>query len=225
EAAERAAGEGDLRNPRDAMILIADDTMISREIIASYLRSDGFTNLVFAKDGEDALAQAQKHNPDLIILDIIMPKMDGYEVCKTLRADPLFAETPIIAQTALEENEGRTRIFEDGATDLILKPLNKAEMIARTRIHLENRLLVKQLQAYQERTQSELEMARDMQEMLIPKAEQYRGTGLEYGMTISASFQMSSELGGDMWGLAPIDDDRLGVYIVDFAGHGLGAAL
>lgn len=107
-----------------------------------------------------------------------MPKMDGYEVCKALRADPLFAETPIIAQTALEENEGRTRIFEDGATDLILKPLNKAEMIARTRIHLENRLLVKQLQAYQERTQSELEMARDMQEMLIPKAEQYRGPAL-----------------------------------------------
>ncbi len=225
EAAERASGEADLRNPRDATILIADDTMISREIIASYLRSDGFTNLVFAKDGEDALEQANKHNPDLIILDIIMPKMDGYEVCKVLRATPSFAETPIIAQTALEENEGRTRIFEDGATDLILKPLNKAEMIARTRIHLENRLLVKQLQAYQERTQSELEMARDMQEMLIPKAEQYRGIGLDYGMTISASFQMSSELGGDMWGLAPIDDDRLGVYIVDFAGHGLGAAL
>ncbi|OSQ47518.1 hypothetical protein TALK_12370 [Thalassospira alkalitolerans] len=218
-------GESDLRNPRDATILIADDAMISREIIASYLRSDGFTNLVFAKDGEDALEQVRKHNPDLIILDIIMPKMDGYAVCKALRADPAYAETPIIAQTALEENEGRTRIFEDGATDLILKPLNKAELIARTRIHLENRLLVKQLQAYQERTQSELELARDMQEMLIPKPEQYRGIGLDYGMTISASFQMSSELGGDMWGLAPIDKDRLGVYIVDFAGHGLGAAL
>ncbi|WP_339862873.1 SpoIIE family protein phosphatase [Thalassospira alkalitolerans] len=225
EEAEKAIGESDLRNPRDATILIADDTMISREIIASYLRSDGFTNLVFAKDGEDALEQVRKHNPDLIILDIIMPKMDGYAVCKALRADPAYAETPIIAQTALEENEGRTRIFEDGATDLILKPLNKAELIARTRIHLENRLLVKQLQAYQERTQSELELARDMQEMLIPKPEQYRGIGMDYGMTISASFQMSSELGGDMWGLAPIDKDRLGVYIVDFAGHGLGAAL
>ena len=225
EATDRASGEAGLRNPRDATILIADDTMISREIISSYLRSDGFINLVFAKDGEDALEQARKHNPDLIILDIIMPKLDGYAVCKTLRADPAFAETPIIAQTALEENEGRTRIFEDGATDLILKPLNKAEMIARARIHLENRLLVKQLQAYQERTQSELEMARDMQEMLIPKAEQYRSVGLNYGMTISASFQMSSELGGDMWGLAPIDENRLAVYIVDFAGHGLGAAL
>ncbi len=120
----RWESDTDLRNPRDATILIADDTMISREIISSYLRSDGFTNLVFAKDGEDVLAQVQKHNPDLIILDIIMPKLDGYDVCKTLRADPAFAETPIIAQTALEENEGRTRIFEDGATDLILKPLN-----------------------------------------------------------------------------------------------------
>ncbi|NIY76254.1 SpoIIE family protein phosphatase [Thalassospira sp. HF15] len=214
-----------LRNPQNATILIADDTMLSREIIASYLRADGFTNLVFAKDGEDTLAQVKAHNPDLIILDIIMPKLDGYAVCKALRADPAYATTPIIAQTALEENEGRTRIFDDGATDLILKPLNKAELIARTKIHLENRLLVQQLQAYQERTQSELELARDMQENLNPAPEHYRGVGMDYGMRISATFQMSSELGGDMWGLVPIDAHRLGVYIVDFAGHGLGAAL
>lgn len=217
--------DADLRNPLNATILIADDTMLSREIIASYLRADGFNNLVFAKDGEDTLAQVKAHNPDLIILDIIMPKLDGYGVCKALRADPAYAETPIIAQTALEENEGRTKIFADGATDLILKPLNKAELIARTKIHLENRLLVKQLQAYQERTRSELELARDMQENLNPAPEQYRQTGMDYGMRISATFQMSSELGGDMWGLVPIDGHRLGVYIVDFAGHGLGAAL
>lgn len=214
-----------LRSPQNATILIADDTMLSREIIASYLRADGFTNLVFAKDGEDALSQTKVHNPDLIILDIIMPKLDGYAVCKALRADPAYAKTPIIAQTALEENEGRTRIFDDGATDLILKPLNKAELIARTKIHLENRLLVQQLQAYQERTQSELKLARNMQENLNPAPEHYRGVGMDYGMRISATFQMSSELGGDMWGLVPIDADRLGVYIVDFAGHGLGAAL
>ncbi|KZB69791.1 SpoIIE family protein phosphatase [Thalassospira sp. MCCC 1A02491] len=219
------APDTDIRNPQNATILIADDTMLSREIIASYLRSDGFTNLVFAKDGEDALDQVKIHNPDLIILDIIMPKLDGYGVCKAIRANPDYAETPIIAQTALEENEGRTRIFDDGATDLILKPLNKAELIARTRIHLENRLLVKQLQAYQERTRSELTMARDMQENLNPTPENYRGTGIDYGLRISATFQMSSELGGDMWGLMPIDEHRLGVYIVDFAGHGLGAAL
>ncbi|MDG4720243.1 MULTISPECIES: SpoIIE family protein phosphatase [Thalassospira] len=217
--------DADIRNAYNATILIADDTMLSREIIASYLRADGFTNLVFAKDGEDAIEQAVKHDPDLIILDIIMPKLDGYGVCKALRANPDFAKTPIIAQTALEENEGRTRIFDDGATDLILKPLNKAELIARTKIHLENRLLVKQLQAYQERTRSELTLARDMQENLNPTPENYRGTGLDYGLRISATFQMSSELGGDMWGLVPIDEHRLGVYIVDFAGHGLGAAL
>ncbi|MBX2830058.1 MAG: SpoIIE family protein phosphatase [Rhodospirillales bacterium] len=221
----RQKNEADLRNPQNATILIADDTMLSREIIASYLRADGFTNLVFAKDGEDALEQTKLHSPDLIILDIIMPKLDGYAVCKAIRANPEYAETPIIAQTALEENEGRTRIFDDGATDLILKPLNKAELIARTKIHLENRLLVKQLQAYQERTQSELELARNMQENLNPTPELYRGTGIDYGLRISATFQMSSELGGDMWGLVPIDTQRLGVYIVDFAGHGLGAAL
>ncbi len=219
------ASAADIRNPQNATILIADDTMLSREIIASYLRADGFTNLVFAKDGEDALDQIKTHDPDLIILDIIMPKLDGYGVCKAVRADPAYAETPIIAQTALEENEGRTRIFDDGATDLILKPLNKAELIARTKIHLENRLLVKQLQAYQERTRSELELARDMQENLNPAPENYRSVGLDYGLRISATFQMSSELGGDMWGLVPLDAHRLGVYIVDFAGHGLGAAL
>jgi sigma-B regulation protein RsbU (phosphoserine phosphatase) len=223
--ARLTTSQNTLRAAQNATILIADDTLLSREIIASYLRADGFTNLVFAKDGEDAIAQIKAHNPDLIILDIIMPKLDGYAVCKAVRADPAFAKTPIIAQTALEENEGRTRIFDDGATDLVLKPLNKAELIARTKIHLENRLLVQQLQAYQERTQSELELARNMQENLNPTPEYYRGVGMDYGMRISATFQMSSELGGDMWGLVPIDAHRLGVYIVDFAGHGLGAAL
>ncbi|MCC9626018.1 SpoIIE family protein phosphatase [Thalassospira sp. MA62] len=217
--------EFELGNPQNATILIADDTLLSREIIASYLRADGYTNLVFAKDGQDALDQIQAHNPDLIILDIIMPKLDGYAVCNIIRNDPAFAETPIIAQTALEENEGRTRIFDDGATDLILKPLNKAELIARTKIHLQNRMLVKQLRAYRERTQSELELARDMQQHLNPAPDQYRGAGFDYGLRISATFQMSSELGGDMWGLIPIDEHRIGVYIVDFAGHGLGAAL
>lgn len=69
---------------------------------------------------------------------------------------------------------------------------------------------MQRLQAYQERTQSELEIARNMQENLNPAPEHYRGVGMDYGMRISATFQMSSELGGDMWGLVPIDDHRLG---------------
>ena len=79
-----ASSDSVLNTAQNATILIADDTMLSREIIASYLRADGFTNLVFAKDGEDAIAQTKAHNPDLIILDIIMPKLDGYAVCKAV---------------------------------------------------------------------------------------------------------------------------------------------
>ncbi|WP_252509646.1 SpoIIE family protein phosphatase [Thalassospira sp. TSL5-1] len=219
---------GEEQNPSElyqACILIADDTLISREIVASYLRAEGFTNLVFARDGNDALEQVRQNQPDLIILDIIMPGMDGYDVCKQIRADPDYFEVPIIAQTALEENEGRTRIFEDGATDLILKPLNKSELLARVRIHLEHRILVKQLRAYRDRTQSELVLAHDMQAMLVPRPDYYRIVGRDYGLSISATFQMSSELGGDIWGLAPLDSDRLAIYLVDFAGHGIGAAL
>ncbi|WP_254424078.1 SpoIIE family protein phosphatase [Thalassospira marina] len=220
------AGENtDLSELHQARILIADDTMISREIVASYLRADGFTNLIFARDGNDAIEQVRQKQPDLIILDIIMPGMDGYGVCKEIRADPEFFDIPIIAQTALEENEGRTRIFQDGATDLILKPLNKSELLARVRIHLEHRILVKQLRAYRDRTQSELVLAHDMQAMLVPRPDYYRTVGRDYGLSISATFQMSSELGGDIWGLAPLDKDRLAIYLVDFAGHGIGAAL
>lgn len=219
---------GEIQDPRElyqACILIADDTLISREIVASYLRAEGFTNLVFARDGNDTLEQVRQNQPDLIILDIIMPGLDGYDVCKQIRADPDYFEVPIIAQTALEENEGRTRIFEDGATDLILKPLNKSELLARVRIHLEHRILVKQLRAYRDRTQSELVLAHDMQAMLVPRPDYYRTVGRDYGLSISATFQMSSELGGDIWGLAPLDEDRLAIYLVDFAGHGIGAAL
>ncbi|MFH1805267.1 MAG: SpoIIE family protein phosphatase [Pseudomonadota bacterium] len=208
-----------------ARILVADETLISRESLAAYLKIGGFGNLAFARDGEDTLAQADWFLPDMVILDLMMPKMDGFAVCKALRADPRFADIPIIAQTALAETAGRTRILEDGATDLILKPVNKAELLARVRIHLENRLLVQQLRSYWERTRSELELARNMQERLIPRADYYRTTGAHYGLSISAHFQTSSELGGDLWGLLPLDDQRLAVWLVDFTGHGLGAAL
>ena len=110
-------------------ILIVDDDPIARETLKSFLEPDGYT-LFFAEDGQQGIAQAKQLNPDLILLDILMPKLNGFEVCQRIRSDPIISDVPIIFITAISN---RLDGIEAGADDYIIKPLNKAEILVRVR--------------------------------------------------------------------------------------------
>ncbi|WP_321396477.1 fused response regulator/phosphatase [Emcibacter sp.] len=206
-------------------ILIVDDVELNRLLISSYLSKGGFENLHFAVDGVDALEKIEQINPDLVILDLIMPNMDGFEVCRTLRQQAKYVDLPILVQTAMSEPEERAQAFEVGATDLVSKPLSPMELIARTRIHLENRLLLRGLKNYQARLTRDLEVAREMQKALMPGTEYLQQVEDQLRVRVLYQYESSDELGGDFWGLRVLDDNRLFFYIVDFAGHGVSAAL
>jgi phosphoserine phosphatase RsbU/P len=226
ERPSRGLNRGNVRaDLRDCRILITDDDQFSRELIATYLTTKGFWNLDFASTGQEALEKVQRNLPDLLILDIVMPGLDGFEVCRRLRTQHATSDLPIIGQTALDRPEDRIRMFEAGTTDLVAKPVNRFELIARVVIHLENRLLLRGLRNYRADMKQEMAAAREMQRALLPPTAELRQLEEKYGLRVAAHFESSSEIGGDFWGVIEAGPRQLGVFCVDFSGHGITAAL
>jgi signal transduction histidine kinase len=117
---------------RNPVVLIVDDTVGGRKALESLLIGQGYT-LLMADGGEQALVQAAESKPDVILLDVMMPGMDGFDVCRRLRADPELAEVPVMFVTALDDSEARLTGIEVGADDFITKPFDRAELRARVR--------------------------------------------------------------------------------------------
>jgi len=113
-------------------ILVVDDYAANVKLLERNLQAAGYET-VAAYDGEQALAQVAAEKPDLVLLDIMMPKIDGFEVCRRLRADEATAVIPVIMVTALKETEDRIRGLEAGADDFISKPFDRAELLARVK--------------------------------------------------------------------------------------------
>ncbi len=221
-----SAGSADLsQRIRSAKILIVDDVPIMCRLIGTALTKVGFENITFAFDGKEALLAVEQARPDLIILDLNMPKMNGYEVCRHLRSLKNTRDLPILVQSAAETAEERAKVFEAGGTDFVSKPINEPEMIARVRLHLENRFLIQNLSHFYDRMQGELSIAHDMQRDLMPSDNVIWGIQQKYGIQIESFYRASSELSGDLWGVWPIDNERLGLYTLDIVGHGVGAAM
>ena len=121
-------------NDSRPMILIVDDNATNIDLLVNTLKAEH--RLGIAKNGPKALEFATRQKPDLVLLDIMMPEMDGYEVCRRLKADPQTAAIPVIFITAMSETGDKTRGFELGAVDYITKPFQAAEVMARVRTHL-----------------------------------------------------------------------------------------
>lgn len=147
-------------------ILIVDDDQNSRLILKALLKPQGY-HLHFATSGIEALEQASEHSPDLILLDVMMPGLDGFMVCQLLRSNPETAEVPIIMVTALEDRDSRFKGIEAGADDFLTKPIDRLELGARvrtiTRINRYRLLLDERRRSEEQahRTTHELEHAYD----------------------------------------------------------------
>lgn len=208
-----------------ARILIVDDMALMRQMIGMCLSRGGYENLLYADDGDEALRMVEEESPDIVVLDLNMPRVSGYEVCRTLRADVKHEALPILVQSASETPEERVEVFASGATDFVSKPINQPELLARVQMHLENRFLIHSLSDFRLRMQSELSMARDMQQDLLPEASSVEEIEAASQMKIESFYQASFELGGDLWGCWQVPGNRLGLFVLDISGHGVGAAL
>lgn len=127
-----------------SQILVVDDVVENRKVMSTILQSYGYAVRV-AEDGLQAIRIVQSEPPDLILLDILMPDIDGYEVCRQLKADPALASIPVVFVSALDETLDKVRAFEVGGADYIVKPYEAEEILARIETQLEKRQLQRKL--------------------------------------------------------------------------------
>lgn len=125
-------------------VLLVDDNPQNLKILYDTLDS-GHYRLLLANNGEKALAIAEKSNPDLILLDIMMPGMDGYEVCESLKSNPLLRDIPVVFLSALDDVESKVKGFEKGGVDYIAKPFQPREVVSRVATHIKLRRLEQEL--------------------------------------------------------------------------------
>jgi serine phosphatase RsbU (regulator of sigma subunit) len=174
-----------------------------------------------ATSGAKALELVRaKPAPDLILLDVEMPEMDGYEVCRRLKSDPETLEIPVIFLTGKTEAEDETRGFSVGAVDYIHKPFSPAVVKARVQTHLALRQAREQLARQLAAIQLELEMARKIQLSILP-----REVPRVEGFDIAARYVPMTSVAGDFYDFIPVDDKRFGALVADVSGHGVPAAL
>ncbi|MEO5337629.1 MAG: fused response regulator/phosphatase [Magnetospirillum sp. WYHS-4] len=218
------APKGDIDLSR-CRVLVVEDQLHNQRLVQTYLEVLGIRRIRIANNGLEGLAALEAEEADLVVLDIMMPVMDGIEMLGRLRGDSRWADLPVLVQTALGAVEERAMVFRAGATDLVTKPLNTQEFLARVRIHLENRVLVRSLQDYQARVSADLELASQTQSALLPTDEAVEALEARFALVLDSHAESSTELGGDIWGAFPLDDGRLCIYSADFSGHGINAAL
>jgi len=207
-----------MKDLSECRILVVDDVKTNVDTLVQALRND--YKLSVALDGESALRITEKNPPDLVLLDIMMPGIDGYEVCRRLRSDPKTRDIPVMFLTALEDVQDKARGFEIGANDYLTKPFEILEVKARVRSLVRAKAYA---DAVREAREMELSIAREIQMGLLPTdlASRTEGTGLQ----VEGVLEPAQQVGGDLYDVLRVGDDRVVVILGDVSGKGIPAAL
>jgi sigma-B regulation protein RsbU (phosphoserine phosphatase) len=202
----------------DCRVLLVDDARSNLDILVEGLKGD--YKLSIALNGEMALQAAARIPPDLVLLDIVMPGMDGYEVCRRLRENPETAEVPIMFLSSLEELQNKTRGFEVGANDYLTKPFEMLEVKARVRSLIKAKAYS---DAAKEQIASELRVAREIQMGMLP--HDFASVEHAYQVNFGAVLEPAREVGGDLYGVCAAGPERLVVFLGDVSGKGIAASM
>ena len=200
-------------------LLLVDDNPTNLQVLYQTLETTG-CKLLVAKNGETALSIAQKASPDLILLDIMMPGIDGFEVCRRLKADPETANIPVIFLSALTDTKDKVQGLQLGAVDYVSKPFQPDEVIARVDTHLTIHRLKREVEEKKDALEDELEAASDVQRRLLPK-----NLPEIAGLKLAVHYETSLYAGGDYYDIAKMADDQWGFLVADAEGHSAPAAV
>jgi sigma-B regulation protein RsbU (phosphoserine phosphatase) len=205
-------------------LLVVDDNEANRDMLSRRLQKEGF-KVTLANDGREVLQRLRHETYDLVLLDIMMPEVDGYTTLQIIKADARIRHIPVIMISALDEMEAVVRCIEAGAEDYLPKPFDPTLLHARIGACLEKKYLRDQEQKThaalvesQKHLATELSEAAQYVRSLLPQP-------LDNELKSDWRFVPSTELGGDAFGYHWLDENHFALYLLDVCGHGVGAAL
>jgi sigma-B regulation protein RsbU (phosphoserine phosphatase) len=224
--------------PQPATILVVDDILANQKLLRETLEPEGY-EVLLASEGVTAIEVAQGALPDIILLDVQMPGIDGFETCRRLKQDKDTRNIPVLFITANDDAESLTTGFRAGAVDFVTKPFRRDEVLVRIETHLKIHRLSRSLaekngalqvslgqteeafaalQKSQQRLAAELAEAAAYVRSLLPAP-------LTGPIETEWCFNPGEQLGGDAFGYHWIDENHFAIYLLDVCGHGVGAAL
>ena len=207
-------------------ILVVDDQIVNRRLLIDILKKKGY-EFIEAEDGEEAIELTLREQPDLVLLDIVMPKKDGYEVCFELQQDSRSADIPVIFVSSKSGVKDKIKGIELGGVDYVTKPFDGGEVLARVNTQLKIRNLTKKLRQAnnellekQRRIDEDLKAGAEIQRSLLslnpPEVED---------IDVVWRFMPCQKVGGDIFNVFQLDEDHWAIYMLDVSGHGIPSAM
>ena len=201
------------------LILIVEDNPASLDILQTRLIAHNY-EVITATDGEEGLVKAREKQPDLILLDIMLPKMDGLEVCRRLKEDSSLSFIPIIMVTAKADSKDVVAGLEAGGDEYITKPVDHTALVARVKSMLRIKELHDTVLEQSAQLKAQLKTATKIQSLFWPKIPELKEKAHIWAKSIPATY-----VGGDLYDVIPLPDDSLLTYVADVSGKGVPAAL
>jgi len=201
------------------LILIVDDNPTNLDILQARLKANNY-EIITAADGEAGLAIAREKQPDLMLLDIMMPKMDGIEVCRRIKEDPSMSFMPIIMVTAKADSKDVVAGLEAGGDEYLTKPVDHAALVARVKSMLRIKELHDTVLEQSAQLRVQLETATKIQSLFWPRIPELKAGGHIWAVSVPATY-----VGGDLYDVIPLPDDSLLAYVADVSDKGVPAAL
>lgn len=206
-------------NDQPSRILVVDDLEVNRDLLARRVQRLGHV-AGFADNGQTALEQLRGSAWDLVLLDITMPVMDGYEALTAIKADPLLTHIPVVMVSAIDEIDSVVRCIELGADDYLPKPFNPVILRARIESSLAKKHLADQKQLMLRALSREMEIGQQIQRGFLPeRLPQLKGWDL------AVRFKPARHVGGDFYDAIQLSDGRIAIAVADVCDKGVGAAL
>ncbi|HEX4862328.1 MAG TPA: SpoIIE family protein phosphatase, partial [Rhizomicrobium sp.] len=207
----------------DAALLVVDDNDDNRYTLTRRLNREGYRNLTMAGNGREALDKLKAQPFDLVLLDVMMPDMNGYEVLEQVKATPALRDIPIIMISALDEVDSVIRCIELGAEDYLNKPFNPTLLRARVGASLEKKRLRDEVRRNLERLEKELNSARALQLAMLPR--QFPACSPSHPVAVHAVMQPAREVGGDLYDCFYAGERTFCFLVGDVSGKGASAAM
>ncbi len=204
-------------------LLVVDDNEDNRYTLTRRLNKEGYRNLCTANDGRAALDILKAQPFDLVLLDIMMPELNGYEVLEQMKANPALRDVPVIMISALSEIDSVIRCIELGAEDYLSKPFNPTLLRARVGATLEKKRLRDEVRSSLVRLEEELDAARKMQLGMLPSV--FPACTPERPVEVHALMEAAREVGGDLYDCFYASEHRFCFLVGDVSGKGAPAAM